>query len=338
MQQLHQAHNNYSWEFFLRLMSPWLILLLDVGSSSDVEVGLGPSSQYSWGAEDSFNVPGDIDTRKTRCGWFRDGNTGCSADWRPICQQMMSRLSDPSWQSKDVVTLDFLRNVCGTVCHSLKSNEECSNFSAGNMICHWLSFDSIESGSNSGVCVTRSLIAELRRFGMHQYHMGRDQELQSAFITQYYQFMLQCSQLGLRNENSCKQRGSPCIWRPHLTFSTIYTPCHVDDLAVLEMSSPELAEFFSPDTFCQHRDTEEKCLNAHVEKDLSLKTFIMMRASIWPYYLTIFTVVISILMMLKLCKMPPPPFIHNKRNSVVQSSSIEADQDALTEDIIPAST
>ena len=329
--------------FFAMIMSPWLSVLLleSVSGTNHAASGLGPYGKYTWGTENRSAIPGTDETRKVRCGWFRNdqsdavaGNEMCAADWRPICEQIKSRLSDPQWQSHDVVTLDFFRDTCGALCHFHTTMEECSKHASGNTVCHWIYFDSIASGGTSGACVSRFLVSNTREFGLQQYRMGRDQELANSFIGQFHHFVNICSQLSLRNEQSCKQRGSPCVWRPHMKFSTTEAPCHVDELAVLENFSPELAEFFAPDTFCIHRSTESACLNAHIEKDLSLVSFIMLRKSIWPYYVTIIAMVLSILLMLKFCKMPPPPFVAQKRDSITPVEKVNKDVDVSAKDVI----
>ena len=298
-------------------MHLWIYLFTPVHSRV-VDYALGPNSSYTWAVENKSLIVGSDNTRKTRCGWQRDANVVngvdssgeakglCYADWTEICQQFKSRLSDPDWQSNDLVSLDYLRRHCKTLCHALKSPDDCLNYSSDSMACTWLYFDSVASGNSSGVCVGRA-DAYMKGFAVGQIELGRDQEMYQSFIMQYDYFFRHCSQLAFRNEQTCTQRGAPCVWRPQLKESAVGGPCNADDLIILESFAPELAEFFAPETFCFQRITEGKCLTAHEEKDLSLISFIILRESIWPYYLTIFALLLSIFLMLKCCRMPPPP-------------------------------
>jgi len=86
-------------------------------------------------------------------------------------------------------------------------------------------------------------------------------------------------------------------------------PCVANAVLILGSFAPELGEFFAPDAFCMNIKDERACQTVHLTKDLSLESFIIIRESLWPYYTAILTVWLTIFLLLKCCRLPPPPVL-----------------------------
>jgi len=288
-----------------------------------VDGARGPLNSYRWWDENKSIIIGDDETRKTRCGWqLNDMNPTlhnqqpvCHADWTEICQQLKSKLSDPSWRSNDIVSLDWLRNHCGTICHTFTNLTACNNYESSSHTCSWLAFD-----SSSGVCETRALENSHVDYALGQQRFGRDRDLYFAFILQHDYFRRLCGQIGFRNKDSCERRGDPCMWMEPVKPAKA-GECIPSVPLILGSFAPELAEFFAPDVFCQNIREETECQTVHLKKDLSLKTFRIISDSVWRYYLAIASVFLSIFLMLKCCKLPPPPVLPARRRALSNIAS-----------------
>jgi hypothetical protein len=289
---------------------------------TEFDSGLGEDRAYEWGKEGEYGeIGGGTDsTRKLTCGWerhskrYRDaGQKGyqCSASYLSICQQSKSRMSNPSWISSDIVSMDYHRIYCQQICHTLTTEEDCTSVFADEydaFDCVWLSFAPASfTNSNPGKCEPRTLHFH-RPWAIQQYRLGRDKRMFDSFVMQYDYFVKHCHQLGFRSKIACAQRGKPCTWAPHLASTDHYGACKVDAMVILGSFAPELAEIYAPEAYCTMRKTESECLAVN-EKNLYLEDFIILPDRIWPYYVAIFAVISTLFLMVKCCRMPPPPYL-----------------------------